>query len=122
MSGTDVLLIGIGALAGGLSGMVGVGGGIILVPALVLLLGFSQKTAQGTTLAMLVLPVGIFAVLTYLKAGYVNVRAAGMLAAGFLVGAAISAMYAVKLPDHTIARVFGAVLMAIAVKLLFFAR
>ena len=122
MSGTDLALIAIGAVAGVLSGMVGVGGGIIMVPALVLLLGFSQKHAQGTTLAMLVLPVGIFAVLTYFRHGYVNVRAAGWLAMGFMVGAAISALYAVRLPEHTLSRVFGAVLLLIAAKLLILGR
>jgi len=118
MTTTDLVLIIIGVAAGVLSGLVGVGGGIVMVPALVLLLGFSQKHAQGTTLAMLVLPVGIFAALTYYRAGYVNLKAAGWLAIGFLVGAAISAHYAVKLPEHTMARVFGGVLLAIAAKLL----
>ncbi|HEX7963907.1 MAG TPA: sulfite exporter TauE/SafE family protein [Candidatus Saccharimonadales bacterium] len=122
MSGTDLVLIAIGTVAGVLSGMVGVGGGIIMVPALVLLLGFSQKHAQGTTLAMLVLPVGIFAVLAYFRHGYVNVRAAGWLAVGFMVGAAISALYAVRLPEHTLSRVFGAVLLLIAAKLLILGR
>jgi uncharacterized membrane protein YfcA len=122
MSGTDSALIMLGALSGVLSGLVGVGGGIVMVPALVLMLGFGQKEAQGTTLAMLVLPVGIFAVLTYFRAGYVNVRAAGWLAAGFAVGATISALYAIKLPAHTIARVFGAVLLAVAAKLLIMGR
>ena len=89
-----------------------------MVPALVLLLGFGQKQAQGTTLAMLVLPVGIFAALTYFRAGYVNVRAAAWLTAGFVVGAAISALYAVKVPDHTLARVFGGLLLLVAAKLL----
>lgn len=118
MSGTDIALIAIGALAGVLSGLVGVGGGIVMVPALVLLLGFGQKHAQGTTLAMLMLPVGLFAVIHYYRAGYVNVKAALWLALGFAVGAAISAAYAVKLPDHTIARIFGALLLALAAKLL----
>jgi uncharacterized protein len=120
MAATDLLLILIGIAAGALSGLVGVGGGIVIVPALVLLLGFSQKHAQGTTLAMLVLPVGIFAALTYFRAGYVNLRAAGWLAVGFLAGAAISASYAVKLPEHSMARIFGGVLLVIAAKLLVF--
>lgn len=117
-----MVLIAIGLTAGTLAGLVGIGGGIILVPALVLLLGFSQKSAQGTTLAMLMLPVGAFAVLTYLRAGYVNLRAAGLLAVGFVVGAAISALYAVKLPEATIARVFGTVLLLIAAKMLLWGR
>src|SRR2546421_12534057 len=122
MTITGILLMLIGAAAGVLSGMVGVGGGIIMVPALVLLLGFSQKHAQGTTLAMLVLPVGIFATLAYFRAGYVNVKAALWLGIGFLVGAAISSHFAVKLPEHTMGRVFGGVLLVIAAKLLIFSR
>jgi uncharacterized membrane protein YfcA len=120
MSGTDLVLILIGAVAGVLSGLVGVGGGIVMVPAMVFLLGFSQKHAQGTTLAMLAVPVGIFAVVTYYRAGYVNVKAALWLGLGFLVGAALSSHYAVRLPDHTVARVFGGVLLLIAAKLLIF--
>jgi uncharacterized membrane protein YfcA len=122
MSGTDLVLILIGVVAGVLSGLVGVGGGIVMVPALVLLLGFTQKHAQGTTLAMLAVPVGIFAVITYYRAGYVNVKAALWLGLGFLVGAAISSHYAVRMPEQTMARLFGGVLLVIAAKLLFFGR
>jgi uncharacterized membrane protein YfcA len=122
MSGTDLVLILIGVVAGVLSGLVGVGGGIVMVPALVLLLGFTQKHAQGTTLAMLAVPVGIFAVITYYRAGYVNVKAALWLGLGFLVGAAISSHYAVRMPEQTMARLFGGVLLVIAAKLLLFGR
>lgn len=118
MSGTDIALIAIGIVAGALSGLVGIGGGVILVPALVLLLGFSQKSAQGTTLAMLALPVGIFAVLAYFRQGYVHVRATGFLALGFLLGAALSALYAVRVPEHTLVRIFGGVLLVLAAKML----
>jgi uncharacterized protein len=114
----DILLIVIGGLAGLLSGLVGVGGGIVIVPALVLLLGFSQKSAQGTTLAMLMLPVGIFAALAYFKAGHVHFRASLFIALGFLLGALIGAYFALKMPEHTLTRVFGALLLAISVKLL----
>ncbi|HSX35714.1 MAG TPA: sulfite exporter TauE/SafE family protein [Patescibacteria group bacterium] len=117
-----ITLMLIGLVAGALSGLVGVGGGVLIVPALVLLLGYSQKLAQGTTLMMLVLPVGIFAVITYARAGYVNFKAATWIALGFVVGALLSAHAAVKLPDQVITRVFGAALLAIAAKLLFFAK
>jgi uncharacterized membrane protein YfcA len=122
MTGTDLVLIIVGVAAGVLSGLVGVGGGIIMVPALVLLLGFTQKHAQGTTLAMLAVPVGIFAVITYYRAGYVNVKAALWLGLGFMVGAALSSHFAVRLQEHVMARVFGGVLLVIAAKLLFFGR
>lgn len=120
MSGTDLVLILIGAVAGALSGLVGIGGGIVIVPALVLLLGFTQKHAQGTTLAMLAVPVGIFAVVTYYRAGYVNIKAALWLGLGFLVGAGLSSLAAVRLPEHTMARVFGGILLLVAARLLVF--
>ena len=116
------LLIIAGLVAGGLSGLVGVGGGVILVPILVLLFGFSQKAAQGTTLAMLMLPVGVFATIYYYRAGYVNIKDALWLAAGFLVGSFAGSHLAVRLPEHTLGRVFGGLLMAISIKLLFFTK
>jgi uncharacterized membrane protein YfcA len=114
----DVFLILIGIAAGVLSGLVGVGGGMIIVPALVMMLGFAQKTAQGTTLAMLLLPVGIFAAAIYYRAGLVNVRAAGWLALGFVAGAYLGARYALHIPSAVLGRIFGAVLVGVGLKLL----
>jgi uncharacterized membrane protein YfcA len=119
---TDVLLVVVGLLAGGLSGLVGVGGGIIIVPALVLLFGFGQKYAQGTTLAMLALPVGLLAAITYYKAGFVHFRASLWLAAGFIIGSLIAAHFAVKAPEHTMTRIFGGLLLAVALKMLIIGR
>lgn len=118
----DVALILIGLGAGVLSGLVGVGGGMIIVPALIMMLGFAQKTAQGTTLAMLLLPVGIFATIIYYRAGLVNMRASAWLAAGFVAGAYLGAKYAMHLPAATLSRIFGALLLAVGAKLLFFGR
>ena len=118
MPGVDIVLILIGLVAGALSGMVGVGGGIIIVPALVMLLGFTQKNAQGTTLAMLMVPVGVFAALTYYRAGHMNIKAAMFIGLGFLIGALIGAQYAVKLPEHTMTRLFGGLLLAVGIKFL----
>ena len=114
----EIILIAIGLAAGVLSGMVGVGGGIIIVPALVMLLGFTQKNAQGTTLAMLMVPVGIFAAMTYYRAGHMNIKAALFIGLGFLVGALIGAQYAVCLPEHTMTRIFGGLLLAVGMKFL----
>ena len=114
----EIILIAIGLAAGVLSGMVGVGGGIIIVPALVMLLGFTQKNAQGTTLAMLMVPVGIFAAMTYYRAGHMNIKAALFIGLGFLVGALIGAQYAVRLPEHTMTRIFGGLLLAVGMKFL----
>ncbi|HSX16969.1 MAG TPA: sulfite exporter TauE/SafE family protein [Patescibacteria group bacterium] len=118
----DIMLVVTGLAAGILSGVVGVGGGIVIVPALVLFFGLSQKHAQGTTLAMLALPVGILAAATYFKAGYVEVKVTLWLALGFVVGALLGAHYAVKMPEHLMSRVFGGVLLAIALKLLILGR
>ena len=119
MSTTDLVLIGVGVTAGTLSGLIGVGGGIIIVPALVLLLGFSQKEAQGTTLVMLCVPVAIFAALTYYKAGYTNVKAAMWIGAGFLVGSLIGSHEAIRLHSHIMTRIFGGLLLVVAAKFLF---
>jgi hypothetical protein len=69
----------VGLLAGVVSGLVGIGGGVIVIPALIYLFGFSQHIAQGTTLAMLVPPIGILAALTYYRQGYVNLGVAALL-------------------------------------------
>jgi len=119
---TDIFLILAGLAAGALSGLVGVGGGVILVPILVLLFGFSQKQAQGTTLAMLMLPVGALAAYTYYRGGFVDIKAALWMAAGFIVGAYTSSHLAVSWPQQTVSRVFGGLLLLVAIKLLFFTK
>lgn len=88
---TCLLLLCIGLAIGMISGMVGIGGGVLIIPVLMLAFGFSQVRANGTSLAMLLPPIGIFAVLAYWKAGHVDFRFAGLLAAGFAVGAYLGA-------------------------------
>jgi len=105
-----VAFILLGLVAGALSGLVGIGGGIIIVPALALLFHFSQKTAQGTTLALLIPPLGIFAAMAYYKAGHVNIKAAIFIIVGFIIGSLVSSYYAVNLPDVVITRIFGSFL------------
>src|SRR6516164_4868310 len=83
---TIILLIVVGLLAGVLSGLVGLGGGVIIVPALVFLLGFSQHQAQGTSLGILLLPAGIFAVMNYYKKGFIDVKVVLLMFVGFVVG------------------------------------
>jgi uncharacterized membrane protein YfcA len=84
---TSVLLyLLLGLIAGITSGLIGVGGGIIIVPALVFLFGFSQHEAQGTTLALLVPPIGLLAAWTYYQNGYVDLKVAGYICAGFFLG------------------------------------
>jgi uncharacterized membrane protein YfcA len=102
-----------------LSGLVGVGGGIIIVPALVFFIGFSQKAAQGTSLALIMLPVGILGVLQYYKQGHVDFRVVGFLAIGFLAGSYFGSKIALSLPQDTVKKIFAVMMIIIAVKMLF---
>lgn len=112
-------LIILGSVAGIVSGLVGIGGGIIIVPALVLLFGFSQQVAQGTTLALMVPPLGALAALTYYRQGYVDLKTAGLICVGFLAGSVLGADFAVRLPAEVLTRTFGTILVAIGLKMLF---
>lgn len=105
----------IGAATGAVSGMFGIGGGILVIPAMVYIYGFSQKMATGTSLAMLLPPIGIMAFLQYSRSGLVSVPAALLLIAGFLAGSYLSAGYAVGLPDILLKRAFGGLLIAMGV-------
>lgn len=117
---TILIIILVGLAAGMLSGLVGVGGGIIIVPALVYFIGFSQKTAQGTSLALIMLPVGIFGVLHYYKQGYVDYKIVGLLALGFLAGSFFGSKIALSISQETLKKVFAVLMIVIAVKMLFF--
>lgn len=111
-------LILLGLVAGALAGIVGVGGGVLIVPVLIYLFGFSQKMAQGTTLALLIPPIGIFAAYNYFKAGQVDIKAAVFIIIGFLVGSFVSSHYAVDLHSAQLTRFFGFFLLAIAIKMI----
>lgn len=118
-----ILIIAIGVAAGVLSGLVGIGGGIIMVPAMVLLLGYTQHQAQGTSLAVLTLPVVIFASFIYYqeckKMGTpIDLRVAGLLAIGFIVGAYFGSTIAVKIDKDILKKIFAAVLFYTAIKML----
>ena len=114
-----ILLIVIGIGAGMLSGLVGIGGGIIIVPALVFFLGFPQKMAQGTSLGILLLPVGILAVLQFYKAGFVDTTAVWVVAIGFLAGGYFGSKFALSLPQDTLKKIFAVLLLLVAFKILF---
>ena len=105
----------IGAATGAVSGMFGIGGGILVIPAMVYIYGFSQKMATGTSLGMLLPPIGIVAFLQYYRSGLVSVPAALLLVAGFLAGSYLSAGYAIGLPDILLKRAFGGLLIAMGV-------
>lgn len=113
-------LIILGMVAGLASGLVGIGGGIIIVPALVLLFGFSQQLAQGTTLALMVPPLGLLAAWTYYRQGFVDIRTAAIICLGFLIGSVFGADLALRLPTELLTRIFGATLVTIGLKLLLF--
>ena len=108
-----------GLLAGLLSGLIGIGGGTIVVPILVIFFGLSQKMAQGTTLALLVPPIGILAAWTYYKEGYVDFSIASLICIGFIFGGLIGAKFANNLSNQTLERIFGIALLIIAIKMIF---
>ena len=109
----------LGLLAGVLSGLIGIGGGVIIVPSLIFWFGFSQQEAQGTTLGLLVPPIGILAAWTYYQQGYVNFKVAALICFGFVLGGLLGAKIAVDLPSAVLEKVFGIVLLLIALKMIF---
>ena len=116
---TLIYLILIGLAAGFLGGMVGIGGGVIIVPALVLLFGLSQHNAQGISLAMMLFPVGLFGVLNYYKKGYVDFKYAGLIAIGFLIGSYLGSKFSLTLPQELVKKSFAVVMILLALKMLF---
>ena len=119
---TVLIIIVIGIAAGILSGLVGVGGGIIIVPALVYFIGFSQKAAQGTSLGVLLLPVGILGVLQYYKQGHIDIKVVGYLSIGFIVGGYFGSKIALTLSQESAKKIFAILMIVIAFKMLFLDR
>jgi uncharacterized protein len=109
----------LGLLVGVLSGIVGIGGGILIIPALVFFFHMSQHKAQGTSLGALLAPIGALAFWEYYRAGNVDVKAALWIALGFLVGGYFGGLWAQRLPEVALQRVFGGLLVAIGIRLLF---
>jgi uncharacterized protein len=107
----------LGAMVGVISGLIGIGGGAFLIPALIYFYGMSQIRAQGTSIATLLLPIGIFAFWSYYKAGHVDVKLAVLIAVGFAVGGWAGGVWAQHLPEAVLRRGFAALLVALAVKL-----
>ena len=117
---TIVLLVVVGLLAGILSGLVGLGGGVIIVPVLVFLLGFSQHQATGTSLGILLLPAGIFAVINYYQKGMIDVRVVLLIFVGFLAGGWLGSKISLSVNETVLKKIFAVVLLLIAGKVLFF--
>ncbi len=109
----------IGAVAGIAGGLLGIGGAVVIVPALVYLYGFAQKTAQGTTLLLMLPPIGLLAALEYWKAGQVNLKAGVFIALFFLLGGWIGARIAVRMDPAVLRKIFAVFLALIAVRMFF---
>lgn len=122
-SQTVLILLLIGLTAGVLSGMVGIGGGIIVVPALVYFLGFSQATAQGTSLGMMLPPIGILAAYNYYKAGSLDIKYALILGLAFVIGGFIGSKVSLGLISETnLKKLFGSFMLIAAIKMIFFSK
>jgi len=117
---TIFLYLLLGLITGIFGGLFGIGGGIIIIPCLVLLFGLSQHTAQGTTLALMVPPIGLLAAWIYYKAGFVDLKIAGLICLGFFVGGLIGAKCATQIPDDTLRKIFGVVLLIASLKMILF--
>lgn len=114
-----ILLALIGILAGIIAGGMGVGGGIIIVPALVFFFGISQHQAQGTSLAVLLPPISLLAVFKYHKDGYINYKFAIILALAFFLGSYLGGLFAVNLPARTLKKIFGVLMLIAGFKMIF---
>ncbi|MCK5729611.1 MAG: sulfite exporter TauE/SafE family protein [Draconibacterium sp.] len=114
-----IILIVIGIISGLLAGVFGIGGAIIVIPALVFILGLSQHDAQGTSLAFMLPPVGILATWNYWKAGHVDWKIALVLSLTFIVGAYFGSQLSINISDKMLRRVFGVLMLVMAVKMIF---
>jgi uncharacterized protein len=118
--GMNICYVLLGLAAGAFSGVIGIGGGVIIVPALVLLFGMSLHMAQGTTLVMLIPPIGILAAYNYYREGFVNIPVAVLIGLGFIVGSYFGSKLAVHISEPLLHKFFGVSLFVIGVKFLFF--
>ncbi|MCW3119967.1 MAG: permease [Chitinophagaceae bacterium] len=115
---TILMLILIGLFAGVLSGMVGIGGGVIVVPALVFFLGFSQHQAQGTSLGLLLLPVGFLAVMNYYNKGFIDIKVVAIMSIAFILGGWLGSKLSLSLPGETVKKIFAIVLFYTGIKMM----
>jgi len=110
----------LGLVAGIFSGLIGIGGAIIIIPSLVLLFGMSQHTAQGTTLALMVPPIGLLAAWTYYKQGFVDFKIAGLICLGFFFGGLAGAKFATDIPEDILRKIFGVILLIASLRMIFY--
>lgn len=109
----------LGLTTGVVSGLVGIGGGVLLTPSLVYLFGFSQHSAQGTTLALLIPPISLLAALPYYQEGYVNIKVAVLICLGFFLGGLLGGKLAVNFADLYLKRVFGVAMLLVGLRMIF---
>jgi hypothetical protein len=112
------MLLGVGLAAGVAAGMFGIGGGLIIVPALIFLVGLKEKQAIGTSLAALIPPVGLLGAAEYYRSGYINIKYAALIAAGLFIGAYFGAKIVISMPDVLIRRIYAIFLLVIAARML----
>ncbi len=113
-----LLYVLLGLVAGTLGGVIGIGGGVIIVPVLVFIFGLTQQQAQGTTLALLVPPIGILAAWEYYRHGFVDVKIAGLICVGFVLGSLLGARMATGLSNEILSKIFGFALLIIGIKMI----
>jgi len=116
---TLLILVLIGLMTGAFSGFLGIGGGLILIPALIYFMGFSQHEAIGTSLAVMLPPIGLFAVYNYYQAGQVNLKYALILAVTFMIGSYFTSKLALNIPANMLKKIFSIFLVLIAIRMFF---
>lgn len=116
---TLIILLLVGLAAGFLSGLIGIGGGIIIVPILVYFLSMDQKMAQGTTLFMFLFPVGLLGVYSYYKENYVDFKVAGVMAITFIIGSYLGGKTVIAIDTKIVKQIFGAIIILVGIKMLF---
>jgi uncharacterized protein len=114
-----LILLSAGLAAGFLSGLVGIGGGIVIVPILVYFFNMNQKMAQGTTLFMFLFPIGILGVYNYYKGGYVDYKSAAIIAVTFVIGSYFGSKTVIGIDTKIVKQIFGAILVLVGFKMLF---
>jgi len=114
----QLLYIILGLVAGIFGGMFGIGGGTILIPALVFLFGLTQHQAQGTTLAIMIPPIGLLAAMRYYQSGNVKLGMAGFICLGFLIGGLFGAHFVQNIPDQLLKKLFGVFLLFVSIRMI----